>query len=309
MRVFLAAAALALAACENQSAVPDGDPRAAYETGPFGKVWREDAIVDASGSAAWAQQMIAGYERAGPKSAPARIEPLDTSSCLMAKPAPGALVRHVIVERGAGEPPLFQIGAGGPAGADADRLRIVNVAITETSAPVHLVLASESTVIWNLLPAPGAAISGIAAVSGGGVGIAGSPPGIEVQALYGEALTRCEVRPARRPLADWPFTRQAANGSGPQREALAARRAQADAYEAWFRKWYGVPPDKNEIAQMGAGAVLIGPLPKDESARVPMRTLAGATMQMSLTGRLIIGSEQDYQTAASGAGAKPQPRS
>lgn len=310
MRILLAAAAgVTLSACEDQSAVPDGDPRSAYETGQFGKVWREDAIVHASGQAAWAQQAIAGFERAGPQSAPARIEPLDTSSCLMVKPAPGALVRHVIVERGAGEPPLFQIGSGGPAGASIDRLRVVNVAITETSAPVHLVLASESTVIWNILPAPGAAVSAVAAVSGGGVGVAGVPSEVEVQALYGEALSRCEVRPARRPQEDWLFTRQSKKGSVPQRDALAERHVQADAYDAWFRKWYGAPAEKDAIAQMRAGTVLIGPLPKDESKRVPMRTLAGATVQLSLTGRLIIGSEQDYLTAASGAGGKAEPRS
>lgn len=309
MRVILAAAALALSACTDQSAIPDGDPRSAYETGPYGKVWREDAIVQAPGNAAWAQQAIAGYERAGPAAVPARVEPLDTSSCVMAPPAPGALVRHVIVDRGAGEPPLFQIGADGPTGAMADRLRVVNVAVTETSAPVHLVLASESTVIWNILPAPGATVSAIVAVSGAGVGVAGAPPGVEVQALYGEALARCEVRPARQPQEDWLFTRQAKKASGPQREALAGRRARAQAYDAWFRKWYGAPAEKDAIAQMGAGAVLIGPLPKTESARVPMRTLAGATVQLSMTGRLVIGSEQDYLAAAGSGGDKTQPRS
>lgn len=308
MRILLAAAALALTACENQSAVPEGDPRAAFETGAFGKVWREDAIVHASGAAAWAQQAIADYERVGPNAAPGRIELLDTSSCLMAKPAPGAKVRHVIVERGAGEPPLFQIGATAR-GAGADRLRVVNAVITDKSAPIHLVLASESNVIWNLLPAPGVTISAVAAISGGGVGIAGVPDGVEVQALYGEALSRCEITPARRPQEDWAFTRQARSGSGPQREAFAARLAQADAYDAWFRKWYGAPAEKDAIAQMGAGAVLIGPLPQDAKARVPMRSLAGATVQMSMTGRLVIGSEEDYLAAASTATADAAPRS
>lgn len=304
-RFLAAAAALLAAACTDQSAVPDGDPRSARAAGPHGVIWPEDAILAADGRAVWAQQVIEGYERAGPSAAPARIEPLDTSSCVMTRPAPGALVRFVAVEQGAGAPPLFLIpdGAqGAPPGAEAARLRVVNVAVTESSSPVHLVLSSEQSVIWNIIAAPDARIAGVTALSGGGLGVANAPESARVEALYGEALSRCEVAPVRRPQDDWALSRAARAGGAPFAQ-YKARMAKADIYEAWLRKWYGAPPEEATIAPMGAGAVLIGPPPASPRVRLPMRPLAGATLKLSINGRLVVGDGRDYEAAAAAMNA------
>ncbi|HBS30501.1 MAG TPA: hypothetical protein DEA40_01960 [Parvularcula sp.] len=301
--LFAAAAVLLLSACDDQSAVPDGNPRSARIAGPHGAIWPEDAIVGPAG-AAWAQQVIEGYERAGASAAPTRIEPLDTSSCVLTKPAPGAVVRQVFVEQGAGAPPLFVLRQNEKsASAEAARLRVVNVVVTESSAPVHLVLASERSVIWNIIPAPDARVSGVTALSGASLGVANAPDGAAIEALYGEALSRCEVAPVRRPQDDWGLAREARAG-GPALTQYDARNAQADKFEAWLRKWFGAGVETAVIAPMGAGAALVGPLPPAPAARIPMRPIAGATLKLSIDGRLIVGDERDFEAAAAENGAK-----
>lgn len=301
MRILLAAAAaVMLAACEDQSAVPDGDPRYDRETGLKGFIYPEDVLADANGGLGWAQAAIAGYARVAADDVPARIEPLDTTSCIVSKPAAGDIVRHVFVERGAGAASLYQIHdaeLGGRASAPRDQLRVVNVAVTEKSASVYLVLSSETSVIWNIMPAEGVTISGVVAVSADGVGVAGAPAGVAVQAYYGEALTRCEISPVRRPQDDWVFTRNAMKAGGAQREALNALRAQADAYDAWLSKWFGAPAMKDVVAQQGVGAVLVGPKPASAETRVAMRPLAGSTLQLSLADHVIVGGKRDYDEA------------
>lgn len=298
--LFLAASALTLIACADESAVPDGRPRAERAASLYGAVWSEETIVSADGGARWAQETIADFRRIAPADAPARIEPLDTSSCVMRQPVEGESVRHVFAGRGAGAAPLYLLNdSGAQADAASDQLHVVNIAVTETRAPVHLVLASETGVIWNLLTAEGARIPAITIISGGGAGVAGAPPETTIEALYGEALTRCAVSPARQPQADWGLMRRAANAASPERALLDARKGAAAAYEAWFSKWYGTAGRVETVSAMQLGAVLIGPSPATKADRVPMRPLAGATLKLSLADRLIIGSPRDYEAAVS----------
>lgn len=297
--VLVVAAALALASCSGGDAVPDGRPRPDKTSSLFGTIWPEETIVGGGGGVGWAQEAIANFRRVSAADAPARVEPLDTSSCVMKKPAAGDLVRHVIVGRGAGAAPLYQIDAArGRADAAADQLRLVNIVVTEKSAPVHLVLASESNVVWNILAAADTRIAAITAISGGGVGVAGAPEGVAIEAIYGEALTRCGVTPARQPQNDWALVRRAAKAAAPERAYLADRRQAADAYDAWFAKWYGAAPGAQTIAQFEIGAALVGPAPASKADRVPMRPLSGATLKLSLADRLIIGAPRDYEAAA-----------
>lgn len=297
---FAAVSTLALLACADQSAVPKGDPRYNREAGLKGFTYPEDVLAEAGGRLGWAQGAIADYARVAPDDVPARIEPLDTTSCVVARPAAGDLVRHVFVERGVGEASLYQIhdaDLSGRASAVRDQLRVVNVVVTEKSAPVHLVLSSETSVIWNILPAAGVAIANIAAVSADGVGLAGAAPTVAVQAYYGEALTRCDVAPVRQPQDDWAFTRNAMKAGGAQRQSLDALRADADAYEAWLTKWFGAAAVTGAIAHQGIGAVLIGPTPASAQARVAMRPLAGSTLKLSLSDHVIVGRKRDYEEA------------
>ena len=314
---FFAASTLTLIACADESAVPDGDPRKGGERSLRGVAYREDALADAEGRFHWAQAAIDSYRPADQNLYPARIEPLDTGSCFLTKPKEGDVVRHVIVERGVGAAPLYQmseddIGArakryvdsyvatGGKAKPsvsydDADVMRLVNVVVTEKSAPVHLVLTSETNVIWNILPAAGVTISAIAVISGDGAGVAHAPEGAVVEALYGEALRRCDVQPARRPKEDWSFVQNAKGGGGAMKEALADNNARASAYASWFMKRFGASAEAGAVAHRGLGAVLIGPMPAGEGARVPMATLEGATVLLSRSDHFVLGARRDYQ--------------
>lgn len=311
-------AVLTLAACADRGSVPDGDPREGAQRDLRGIAYREDALADASGRFHWAQAAIADYRRADQKTFPARVEVLDTASCLLTKPASGDLVRHVFVERGVGEAPIYQFsdedvgaraerfvdsyvatkGKARPSVAydDADVMRLVNVVVTEKSAPVHLVLTSETNVIWNILPAAGAQISAIAVISGDGAGVVNAPEGAPIEALYGEALKRCEVFPARRPKDDWSFVQNTRRKGGEYAaKALAENNARASAYASWFDKRFGASAEAGAIVHRGLGAVLVGPLPEGEGAKAPMRTLEGAGVLLSRSDHLVVGARRDYQ--------------
>lgn len=298
--------------------MPDGDPRKEARRDLRGLSYREDALADDSGRFHWAQAAIADYRPASQALFPARIETLDTGSCGLTKPAPGDLVRHVIVERGVGAAPLYQMSAedigerakrfvdsyvatGGKARAsvsyeDGDVLRLVNVVVTEKSAPVHLVLASETSVVWNILPAAGAKISAIVVISGDGAGLAGAPEGTVIEAIYGEALQRCDVYPARRPKDDWSFVQNAkGRDNSSMKQALADNNARASAYASWFSKRFGAPAEAGAIAHRGLGGVLIGPMPAGEGARAPMATLEGATVLLSRSDHFVLGARRDYE--------------
>lgn len=316
--LLLAASALLAASCADQGAIPDGDPREGASRGLRGIAYREDALADASGRFHWAQAAIDGYRFADQKTFPARIEVLDTASCLLTKPKEGDVVRHVVVERGVGEAPLYQMseedigdrakrfvdsyvatkGKARPSVSyeDGDVMRFVNVVVTEKSAPVHLVLTSETSVIWNILPAPGVNISALAVISGDGVGVVNAPTGAGVEALYGEALKRCAVFPARRPKEDWSFVQNARQSrSSTLKEALDDNNGRATAYASWFHKRFGALAEADAIIHRGLGAVLIGPLPQGDGAKAPLRTLEGATLLLSRSDHLVVGAQRDYQ--------------
>lgn len=296
-----------LAACTDVSEIPAGDPRKGAVRNPFGVAWPQEALIDAGGVAHWAQEAIADYQPIDQRIFPARVEMLDTGPCHLPKPAAGAIVRHVIVERGAGAAPLYQMSdAELVARSSADHenddvLRPLNVVVTEQSTPVHLVLTSETSVLWNIMPAPGATIAGVTLVSGDGAGLANLPVGVPVAAIYGEALERCGVHPARLPTPDWPAVQTVKKtGAAALKATLAEKTAHGEAYAAFIDKRLGADASAGAIAQRGLGAALIGPMPKGASARAPMRTLKSATVLVSRSDRLIIGARRDYERELGG---------
>ena len=242
------AAAILLAACgdggSKYAAVPKGDPTTARSGDLRGVKYGADVLLADDGRIFWAQQAIDGYSRLE-RDAALTVADLPPSNCRFPAPATGALVRHVIVERGVQDAPIFffnrrEVGEraanfvkyyAATQGrndkvwnhGESDVMRVANVVVTEKSAPVYLVLSSETNVLWNILAAPGATISNIALISNGAAGLANAPDGAAINVLADERLDACRTpQPMRRPQDNWGFIRNSKeSGAGYMKEAVA----------------------------------------------------------------------------------------
>lgn len=299
---------LALAACSggaDRSAVPDGDPKAGRKHDLRGYSYGPDVMAGEDEAFFWAQQAVSDYARIDDAPALTAVADLPPASCHFPTPEEGDAVRFVIIERGVQEAPIYQFSSrdvgeraatfvkyysasGGKTKKvwsydGSDIMRVVNVAVTETSAPVYLVLSSETNVLWNILPAPGVKLSRIALVSSGDIGLANAPEETGVNLLPGSILKGCHTpSPMRRPQEDWGFVQNVKESGGSYADkALANNIRHASNYQHWLTENFGAEGLSGRIAQQGLSNVLIGPLPASPDERAPYRPVASALLSKS----------------------------
>lgn len=324
-RFVLGVAALFVASCgesgSRYAAVPDGDPKAARQTDLRGLKHHADVIIGADGAIYWAQQVTSGYQRIDTRTALGQVADLPAPTCRFPKPDEGDLVRHVIIERGIQNAPIYHLSrrdVGDRAAnfvkylaasqgrnrkvwnyEESDVMRVANVVVTETAYPVYLVLSSETNVLWNILPAAGAKISKIALISSGATGLANAPEGVTVSVVAGEKINNCRMPPPMRmPQDNWRFVRNAeADGSRHFRETLARDKKRASDYDRWIRDMFGASSKTSAVAEMGLSNVLIGPAPEGEDARVEYRAVGEGAILASPADYRIIATPTAYREA------------
>ncbi|MDF0595718.1 hypothetical protein [Psychromarinibacter halotolerans] len=163
---------------------------------------------------------------------------------------------------------------------DRDGMAIIDVIVTDTSAPQYLVLQHwMSDVLWNVMLAPGVEVSHIAVVGPGG---ALNPPwgDYDIQFLSTRGID-CVPRVARIPRPSWGMTSQ------PGAETLAQdymdeSRTAYDHYAAWFLTHFNSLPEFNVVGFYVTKHALVGPVP---DTPIPYRPLAGAE---------VLVTEKDY---------------
>jgi hypothetical protein len=160
----------------------------------------------------------------------------------------------------------------------------IDVIVTDTSAPVYLVLHSGfSGTLWHVVTAPGVRIAHVAAVGPGALGVSLPDPATPV-----EFVEACAPRPAREPAPHWDLFHRI--GSGPEYEAKA--REWFAAYDGWFRAAFGQGVEAVTFGAFAADHVLAGPAP---AAPVPWRPFDGATVVQGPTGTAFAGSKRDAE--------------
>lgn len=235
MRNSLAAIACLVAGCGEVSSTPTGDPAVAFKNELQGRAYNADvALGDGAetgdGRPLWAAAIFEEFAPGSDADIPASIELLPAAACAFEKPGEGALVRLVhVVDGGANRAPVYTIDNQSIAdraknfvnhyfttrkeqasfawSLASDAVSLVNVAVTETAAPVYLVLTAHSDTIFNITAAPGARLERIAVIGSSVVGVANAPDGVAVEGLYGGALYRCGAQPERMPEAHWGYVR------------------------------------------------------------------------------------------------------
>ncbi|MAQ82135.1 MAG: hypothetical protein CMH12_02760 [Maritimibacter sp.] len=163
---------------------------------------------------------------------------------------------------------------------DRDGMAIIDVIVTDTSAPQYLVLQHwMSDVLWNVMLAPGVEVSHIAVVGPGG---ALNPPwgDYDIQFLSTRAAD-CVPRVARTPRPTWEMVSRPGAGQMSQ-DYLAEARAAYDNYTAWFLTHFDNFAESNVVGFYVTKHVLVGPVP---TTPIPYRALEGAE---------VLVTEKDY---------------
>jgi hypothetical protein len=318
--IIIAAVAAVLAGCNPEASVPSANPLEDRDREMRGFVYNPDALSLTETEFAWAQQALSGYRRASASDVPARIGRLRVAGCEF--PVPTADERVFLAHLGGGVQgtPMHWVAEDevksraqavlegftrrlSPVQLEnmtraQNRMAVVNVVVTETTAPVYLVLGSEDAVVWNIQAAPGVRISRIAVISGRAAAVANAPPNARISALAGSWTRRCGAYPHRMPRDDWGFivNAQSANGrSGSLEDIVRENKRDAAAYNAWLARTFGIRRGADFAGALGVSNVLMGPLPTSEEQRVPFRPLEGADVYVTSEGHLFPAGEDQYR--------------
>lgn len=132
-----------------------------------------------------------------------------------------------------------------------------DVAVTETSAPVYLVLETGAgNRMWNLHLAPGARIERVILLGGTQAGIANLDPVVPVEVILDSGLASCGIHPAY----------------GPEGTSDGA-------YDRWFLDVFGVTASSSRIGFDRGTISLVGPVPGAEDPKAGYAPVNGAKIR------------------------------
>lgn len=171
-----------------------------------------------------------------------------------------------------------------------------DVAVTETGAPVYLVLETgPGNRIFNVHLAPGAMVERVVVLGGDQVGVANLDPVVPVEVILAPALAECGIEPAYLPTADLAVSDQAAKGPGLQKAegsaeasagqdadaeaALAGLQDRAAAYDRWFLDSFGVEATSTRAGFTGGTISVVGPVPGENDPKAVYAPLQGAKVR------------------------------
>jgi len=175
---------------------------------------------------------------------------------------------------------------------DNHGLPVVNVVLTDTSAPLYLVLQNrQDDVLWNIHPAPGVQIAHMAVI-GPGIAAVNPPPG-DYDVEFLQSGSDCLPDVARQPAPFWRALK-----THDKAEALAALNRLNDAYYAydtWFRARFGQGSEDDVVGYDLTNHVLVGPMPDSAETRVPFRRLDRAEVLVTRTDNVFVSPKRRHR--------------
>lgn len=161
-----------------------------------------------------------------------------------------------------------------------------DVAVTETRAPVYLVLENGSgNRIWNIHLSPGARIERVVLLGGAHVGAANLDPVVPVEVLPGPALAECGIEPAYPLNPGHALFQALKTGQGTAKaEAeveLAALKDRIAAYNTWFRDSFGILSDETRAGFQGGSVSVVGPQPGEAEPKAVYAPIEGSRIRMT----------------------------
>jgi hypothetical protein len=242
--------------------------------------------------------VITGYKTEVSADIPAEITTIrPILGCMPTPPQPGTIVGHAT--SGASDLPLAlstyndtHLARAVQAFVEAYRIKgeeatvdgsgpayeAYDVAVTETSAPVYLVLENGSgNRIWNLHLAPGARIERVVLLGGDQAGVANLDPVVPVEVILNDGLATCGLQPAYA-LNPGAVSSAAVSGDAGEIQPEALRAA-VDAYDIWFRDSFGVMAGQSRVGFDKGTVSVIGPLPDAANPMAAYAPIAGARIR------------------------------
>jgi hypothetical protein len=310
---LLPAVALFLVGCEEK--MPKGDPAQQVSPGRAGTRAGWDIALDLSMKPHFIQILVSGFKHehhALPKSIG---YVLDIPNCVYAGPEAGSKVVYLTASRGqissnihtfntkevreAAEQFVKDWRTAGEErrvglSSSLAPLAIMNVVVTDTSAPIHLVLGGPKAV-FNLQLAPGARVSGVSLIGVEDIGVANLPDGVPLNAMGPAAVKRCGAEPFMRPKPDWQVWRLGQEATPSSREALANRNRLHARFDGFFRSSFGQGSETTMIGGEYLGHFLIGPAPQGLPQRFPFKSLTTATLLMTKPDHIALGDKEELR--------------
>jgi len=316
MKVHFVLASMAFLTACSDSDVPSESPYKGQTAETFSLQLKQHRTIDGEKRLHWFQEYVSGYQEPSPAHVPASLTKLKAaSSCSVPKPQGNARLVQVITWNSQIYAPLYAIDArkfdrivenfmavvsvqrnpGLALNKREGNMQPVDVAVTDTSGPIHLVLASRGPVLWNLAVAKDARITGITIVSSSEtVAIANAPEQVKIHALVGEVAEKCGAKPALMPVKDYPDIKMQLHRANNNDEKFAELLAKYKTYNNFFRRQFGVDSDGVSIGVSVMNHAAVGPVPADPEARIAFRTLENSAIAVTNASFVLYGSDTEY---------------
>ena len=281
-------------------------PADLLEDGPDGLVARGPIAALAGNRPVFVADVIDGYSTRVASDIPAEITTIrPISGCRLTPPLAGTVVGHVTAEE-TGLRLAFltyddsdlaaavqgfvdryrESGLASPGDGSELAYEAYDVAVTETRAPVYLVLENaRGNRIWNIHLAPGARVERVILLGGAHAGVANLDPVVPVEVLPGDALAACGIAPAYPLNPGHRFFEVLKAGSASDKAAAEAKLAvmqdRIAAYNSWFRDSFGVPADETRAGFAGGTVSVVGPQPGAAEPKAVYARVQGAQIRLT----------------------------
>ena len=161
-----------------------------------------------------------------------------------------------------------------------------DVAVTETRAPVYLVLENTArNRIWNIHTVPGVQIERVVLLGGIHAGVANLDPVVPVEVLPDDALADCGIQPAYALNPGHRFFEVLKDGPGSYKAEAEAKyvvmKDEIAAYNTWFRDSFGVMADETRAGFAGSTLSVIGPQPGEADPKAAYAAIQGSRIRMT----------------------------
>ena len=302
------------------------DPRV---SGRDGYAFGPGYATTATNEAVALNAIVAGFQPTGPNTGLGEIVPFEMNTeCTLRPVGAGEKLVNVNITRSVQYAPVQTFDDADvlktlldvskeklDEGEPFDNLKIargamqsVDVIVTDTEAPLYLVLqALSSKVLWNITAAPGVEIAHVTMLSSGDAAVAGLPEDTTFEALASSDFTTntdfyyfkgeadeldCMLHPYPAPKDYWGASIGAQEGNTMDGNFLFSWTNGFEVYSHWYRELLGEGPEVNLITAAEASGALVGDIPAEPLAFIP---LAEKRIHVPVHDRILTGTATERE--------------
>ena len=286
------------------------DPNAHMRDGRSGIRGSNKVVAMAQGQVAFVSDVITGRRVSSGAYSPGSAEALTpVTGCAFTPPSDGAFVGHVQStgrsniwvnlatygdEELAEEVQKFvrvyrKSGRKQIYGLKEFSFEAFDVVVTETQKPTYLVLSASGgrPRLWNIQLAPGATLERVVLLGGDQAGVINVDPSVPVEVMLTDARVSCQLPGPSYPLnAGAQLYQVLEAGHLSQEEAdetLGRLAAQNAAWDAWFRKSFGVSANDTMAGNWDDGAIAaVGPLPATPEGKAKFKAVTDGSARITM---------------------------